>query len=621
MVSGKNFTRYNYSLKIILLSFFITASLFTFATPIQQSFAGEITWTIPSGITTLIFRDITSTSDTLDAIISLDKSNYNVGDIATITVTDFNANLNTTGIEFPLLTAEVVMSSVTSSVELTETGINTGVFIGTFTVTDEPSISYDQDPPDSPRMSVTFDMTTGGDVTFRDSTFTASECFGGNGFRPVTHAVEIEYSNGAVQSGTDLDVTMSYANGAFDSGGFDIKVQTDMFYDSTGSSPSTASLIRQGTVNTGGSVNNVLKHIFDDPGNAAFGGTITEGIFYLGYDAIGCGGGGGGGFVRAGLVVNALAGLGAAGGGGGTPGPTIYLGVVAKYDSASETISLPPEIRDAANNHDPYTPLEPIDDIYEDFDFPLSINGNGFALGGYENTLETQTIESGEPTEFNIVYYTTDGLAHSSLYFNLGPTRTISGSDTQVLLYKDKPIEIIDPNGNIASATGSLNNEDDLKRTASFSITFSDDIQWSKSDMVIRSWTDSLNSGDTIVYDAIEVTSSSQIVEVVEEDIPEPEIQTLKSQHVPIWIKNNAAWWSQELIDDSDFVAGIEYLIQQEIITLTETGTLETNSSDEIPSWIKTNAGWWSEDLITEKEFIDGMQWLISNGIIKVVEI
>ena len=73
--------------------------------------------------------------------------------------------------------------------------------------------------------------------------------------------------------------------------------------------------------------------------------------------------------------------------------------------------------------------------------------------------------------------------------FNLGPTGTIAGSDTQVLLYKDK-FEIVDPNGNIATATGSINNEGDLKRVATFSITLSDDIQWSNSDLVIRSWND-----------------------------------------------------------------------------------------------------------------------------------
>jgi len=329
-------------------------------------------------------------------------------------------------------------------------------------------------------------------------------------------------------------------------------------------------------------------------------------------------GGGGGGLVRPGLVVNALAGVG--GGGGGLPGPTITLGALSLNDNAVERISMPQEIRDFINDDfDPHTPLEPITDIFEDFELPLSINGNGFALGGYENTLVPQPVETGKPIEFTLVFYSTFEIAHTSLNFNLGPMRTIAGSDTQVLLYKDK-FEIVDPNGNIATATGSLNNDSELKRVATFSITLSDDIQWSNSDLVIRSWNENLNSGDIIVYDAIQVLPSVEEI-AFEQSLPEPEVETLKSQYVPIWIKNNAAWWSQELIEDSDFVAGIEYLIQNEIITIQDNEIIAASySSNDIPEWIKNNAGWWSEDLITEKEFIDGLQWLISNGIIQVIE-
>jgi len=330
------------------------------------------------------------------------------------------------------------------------------------------------------------------------------------------------------------------------------------------------------------------------------------------------GGGGGGGLVRPGLVVNVLAGA-VGGGGGGPPGPTITLRALSLSDSGSEIISMPPEIREIAENHDPYTPLEPMTDVYEEFDFPLSLNGKGFVLGDYENTLQTVSVNRGEPVEFVLVFYTTSEVAHTSLNFNLGPTRLIAGSDTQVLLYKDK-FEIVDPNGNIASATGSLNNDDDLKRVATFSIVFSDDIQWTNSDLVVRSWNDALNSGDIIIYDAIEIQPSEEEI-AFEESIPEPEVETLKSQYIPIWIKNNAAWWSQQLIEDSDFVAGIEYLIQNEIITIQDDQVIAPSySSNDIPVWIKSNAGWWSEDLITEKEFIDGLQWLISNGIIQVKE-
>ena len=35
-----------------------------------------------------------------------------------------------------------------------------------------------------------------------------------------------------------------------------------------------------------------------------------------------------------------------------------------------------------------------------------------------------------------------------------------------------------------------------------------------------------------------------------------------------------------------------------------------------IPDWIKNNAGWWADELIDDDSFVSGIQWLISNGII-----
>ena len=40
------------------------------------------------------------------------------------------------------------------------------------------------------------------------------------------------------------------------------------------------------------------------------------------------------------------------------------------------------------------------------------------------------------------------------------------------------------------------------------------------------------------------------------------------SQVVPGWIKNNAGWWATDQIDDSAFVQGIQYLIQEGIIVV-----------------------------------------------------
>jgi len=38
----------------------------------------------------------------------------------------------------------------------------------------------------------------------------------------------------------------------------------------------------------------------------------------------------------------------------------------------------------------------------------------------------------------------------------------------------------------------------------------------------------------------------------------------------------------------------------------------------EIPSWVRNNAGWWADGLIEDIEFVSGIQYLISNGIMTV---
>ena len=51
--------------------------------------------------------------------------------------------------------------------------------------------------------------------------------------------------------------------------------------------------------------------------------------------------------------------------------------------------------------------------------------------------------------------------------------------------------------------------------------------------------------------------------------IPPTEIsEQSDSQMVPTWIKNNAGWWATDQIDDSSFLKGIQYLIQEGIIVV-----------------------------------------------------
>ena len=109
-------------------------------------------------------------------------------------------------------------------------------------------------------------------------------------------------------------------------------------------------------------------------------------------------------------------------------------------------------------------------------------------------------------------------------------------------------------------------------------------------------------------------------IEIIGTDVLELGFEEIISQttiDIPNWVKNNAGWWAEDLIGDSDFVSGIQYMITEGIMTIpvTQSGT---STSEEIPAWIKNNAGWWAEDLIGDSDFVSGIQYLITEGIMNV---
>ena len=91
----------------------------------------------------------------------------------------------------------------------------------------------------------------------------------------------------------------------------------------------------------------------------------------------------------------------------------------------------------------------------------------------------------------------------------------------------------------------------------------------------------------------------------------------LNQQTLPDWIKNNAKWWAEGIVSDSEFAKMIEYLIDQGIITIPYTERV-SEQNQTIPEWVKTNADWWAKGAISDDEFIQSLQYLIRNGIITV---
>ena len=88
-----------------------------------------------------------------------------------------------------------------------------------------------------------------------------------------------------------------------------------------------------------------------------------------------------------------------------------------------------------------------------------------------------------------------------------------------------------------------------------------------------------------------------------------------QTELLPKWIKNNAGWWADGSIDDETFVQGIEYLIQENIIVVSEKSQTGSNEQN-VPDWIKNNAGWWADGSIDDETFVQGIEYLVKTGII-----
>jgi hypothetical protein len=90
------------------------------------------------------------------------------------------------------------------------------------------------------------------------------------------------------------------------------------------------------------------------------------------------------------------------------------------------------------------------------------------------------------------------------------------------------------------------------------------------------------------------------------------------TNEIPSWIKNNAAWWAEDAIDDDSFIQGIQFLIKEGIMEISPTTQGSGTGYSEIPSWIKNNAKWWADGSIDESSFISGIEYLVKEGIITI---
>lgn len=102
-------------------------------------------------------------------------------------------------------------------------------------------------------------------------------------------------------------------------------------------------------------------------------------------------------------------------------------------------------------------------------------------------------------------------------------------------------------------------------------------------------------------------------------------VETCDPNKVPVWIKNNAKWWLEGQIDENSFLEGLRFLIKENILKIPEDTSGERNSvtyesGQKIPTWVATNVEWWVEDVINDETLLQGIQFLVINKIIDLSE-
>ena len=106
-----------------------------------------------------------------------------------------------------------------------------------------------------------------------------------------------------------------------------------------------------------------------------------------------------------------------------------------------------------------------------------------------------------------------------------------------------------------------------------------------------------------------------------------PNSSAQEEAQIPNWIKNVAGWWSASEISEKEFLTAIEYLINNNIISIPFMpcgGAAASAASDPtleaklIPDWVKNVASWWATDQIDDADFTNGIEYLIKKDILGI---
>ena len=246
----------------------------------------------------------------------------------------------------------------------------------------------------------------------------------------------------------------------------------------------------------------------------------------------------------------------------------------------------------------------------------VSINGANIATGDRFNDVDTVQAKVGQMVTIKANIYDSFGgnaVYKSNLYFDMPGAAEWSDASSAIRydLARDE-IEIINGNDNFTADVTSNVVGDIVQVT--FKIMFTGPMETSH--IAIQNIDDSRNYQLKYFRDAIEVTGTPTQTSLTAAD---DEITQTSTASVPAWVKNTAGWWADGAISEGEFVKGVEYLIQQQIIDTDAQTTSSDGTGASIPDWVKNTAGWWADGAISEGEFVNAIEHLVKTGTIIII--
>ena len=315
----------------ILFACMIFVSSFSFIPNADAFTTGKVITAATVGSPVISYRNVLDPSigDSPNVTFTPDSTSYGPGATAVITAT-FDSTANFDSSQIDIITIDVIQGAGTSvAVDLIENGVNSGVFTGSFLVSEKGDISISYQPPASfaGRFQGTLEnVVTEGTVIIKDVLI--DDFDESTGIGAVIDSVDLQLGTAEIAPGSGITVTMSFTNALIaNPDAFPLDYLCLLHQSQPGASWEVLTYGSNigGDLSThnfaAGTVTNQLQPTSD-------GITVDpSGRYVLGFCNIGAPGGGGGGISRAGLVVQALGAVTLIGGGSQSNAPpTLGLG-------------------------------------------------------------------------------------------------------------------------------------------------------------------------------------------------------------------------------------------------------------------------------------------------------